>query len=188
MSNPQTPDVSKSTSTMSKKRTPRTPAGNGLTIAERTKLQMEEREKKLKQLQEQLMEEYTFTPKSSVSSHSVASSITAASATPDRTLVFDRLYNKETASMKARRVSTPRSTKKPQTFETPRAKGIKDGYVTPTRLEALHHEGQNRLRSRMKSDEVRIKLCAFSKVCKIRQCLNVFMVMVGRGKCQETAP
>lgn len=142
---------------MNRNRTPRTPRDN-LTIAERAKIQMEERERKLIDLQEQLMADYTFTPRSAASNNSATSSITAATPSPDPTFVFDRLYNRETAAMRARREATPRSANK-DSSGTPtysRARGLNDSYVTPTRLAALHHEGQDRLRARMRTDEVRI--------------------------------
>lgn len=141
-------------------RTPTTPR-NYLTIAERSKLHIEERERKLKELQEQLMAEYTFTPKTNNSYHpSNTSSITAMTASPDPNVVFDRLYNRETAAMRARRESTPVSSKQSGTPSySNRAAALKEDYVTPTRLATLHHEGQDRLRARMRTDEVRRDLC-----------------------------
>lgn len=163
MPNPQTPDGSSSAQKTKKKgRTPRSapakgtmaPRGrDGLTMYERTKLQMEERERKLKALQETLMADYTFTPQSA--SNSAASS---RASSPEK--VFDRLYNLETAAMRARKASTPRSTPRSSTnspFSTPsrsRVRSTKDGYITPGRLEALHADGQNKLRAKKKSQRV----------------------------------
>ena len=144
---------------MNRPRTPTTPR-NYLTIAERSKLHIEERERRLKELQEQLMAEYTFTPKTNSSYHSNTSSIAAMTASPDPSVVFDRLYNRETAAMRARRESTPVSSKQSGTPSySNRTATLKDGYVTPTRLATLHHEGQDRLRARMRTDEVRRSLC-----------------------------
>ena len=144
MSNPQTPDVP---AAPRRKRTPKSaPArpGDGMTMYERAKLQIAERERKLKELQDKLMEDYTFMPHST--SNSVASS---AVSSPDK--VFDRLYHVETAAMRARRLSPRSATTSPA---RPRAIGSKDGYVTPTRLQELHAEGQNRLRARKRSQQV----------------------------------
>ena len=143
MSNPQTPDVP----VPRKKRTPKSaPArtGDGLSMYERAKLQIAERERKLKALQDKLMEDYTFTPHST--SNSIASSVYSS---PDK--VFDRLYSVETAAMRARRITPRSATNSPA---RPRARGTKDGYVTPTRLQQLHAEGQNKLRSRKRSQQV----------------------------------
>jgi len=112
---------------------------------------MEERERKLQDLQRQLMAEYTFTPKSVASNHSATSSITAMTASPDPTQVFDRLYNRETAAMRARREATHNVT------GTPSYVGAREGkndYVTPSRVAALYSEGQDRLRARLRTDEV----------------------------------
>jgi hypothetical protein len=164
MPNPQTPDGS-SSSTMNKtKKTPRSaPAkgsvmnhrGDGLSMYERTKLQIQERERKLKALQETLMADCTFTPRSAA--NSVSSSLTPSSPNPEK--VFDRLYSTETAAMRARKASTPRSTRSATNspFSTPsrsRVRSAKDGYITPGRLEALHSEGQNKLRARKRTAKV----------------------------------
>jgi hypothetical protein len=110
---------------------------------ERAKIQIAERERKLKALQDKLMEDYTFTPHSTT--NSIASSVVSS---PDK--VFDRLYNNETAAMRARRLSPRSATNSPV---RPRAMGTKDGYVTPTRLQQLHAEGQNKLRARKRSQQ-----------------------------------
>jgi hypothetical protein len=131
-----------------------------MTIAERAKVQMEERERKLKDLQDQLMAEYTFTPQRAASTHSVASSITTGTTPPDRSMVFERLYNRETAAIRARRASAPRPSQRSPLVSSsnPRPKGLADGYVTPTRVEALFHQGVGRLRARVRNDEVSMRV------------------------------
>ena len=141
----KTPDPTKSKSKQST-----TPRGAGaLTMYDRTKLQIEERERKLKALQDKLMADYTFTPQSATSS--ISSSVPSASTEK----VFERLYGFETAAMRARRVSPRSTTASPRnTPKRTRVRSIKDGYVTPTRLVNLHEEGQNRLRARNRSQKV----------------------------------
>ena len=104
MPTPQTPEMLSSKVRETKKtETPRSASDKGtinfgdggLTMYERTKLQIAERERKLKALQEALMADYTFTPKSAT--NSVASSVSSAER------VFERLYSTETAAVRARR-------------------------------------------------------------------------------------
>jgi hypothetical protein len=177
---------------MNRLRTPTTPR-NHLTIAERSKLRIEERERKLKHLQEQLMVEYTFTPRTNTSSHSITSSITTMTTSPDPNVVFDRLYNRETAAMRARRESTPGSAKR-RSLGTPsysnRTVGLKDSFVTPTRLVILHHEGQDRLRARMRTDEVRrFFACGSDQRSRWNTGSNVVLSLpLGGGRGSTTPP
>lgn len=189
MPNPQTPDVGASKMKKTKKevkptkaKSPATP-GAGFTLYDRTKLQIEERERKLKALQEKLMADYTFTPKSATSS--MSSSL--ASGSPEK--VFDRLYGHETAAMRARRISPRSATNSPfSTPNRPRAQSLKDGYVTPTRLLNLHEEGQNRLRARVRSQKVcNVGLCYGSVTSDISLVHFLLQTVGGRRSSTKKA-
>lgn len=123
----------------------------GLTMYERSKIQMEERERKLKNLQEKLMADYTFAPASSVSS-------LGSSRAGDVNMVFDRLYHADTAAMRAYRASPRGPPTMNPGFQSPphRIKSTKDGYITPSRLETMHAEGQNKQRARCMTQKVRM--------------------------------
>lgn len=109
---------------------------------ERSRLQMEERERKLKALQEKLMSDYTFEP----AARSVSS--LGSSRGGDMSLVFDRLYSTDTAAIRAYKSSPRGPPAMNSPYRTPgKVKTTKDGYVTPSRLDALHNEGQTKLRS-----------------------------------------
>lgn len=136
--------------------TPQTPSGL-TSLYDRTKVQMEERERKLKALQDQLMADYTFTPQSATSS------VSSNNVSPSPSKVFERLYGTETAAMRARKVNRSPSASNSR-YSTPtrnshhRVQTTKEGYITPTRLLNLHEEGQNRLRSRRRTHKVRINI------------------------------
>lgn len=139
----------------SKRKTTKSRRGGGLTMYERSKAQMEERERKLKALQEQLMSDYTFIPQSHSSHQSVGSSSLgggSSSAATDRGRVFERLYTTDTAATRSWR--TRRSSSSPIRSRM-HVRTTKDGYVTPSRLEALHAEGQTRQRARRMTQKVR---------------------------------
>ena len=157
---------------------------------ERSKIQMEERERKLKNLQEKLMADYTFAPASSVSS-------LGSSRAGDGNMVFDRLYNADTAAIRAYRAS-PRgpSTMNPG-FQSPprRIKSNKDGYITPSRLETLHAKGQNKQRARCMTQKVRRSEYVWNAAHLPRAC-HVFLMhpfscipfLVGRRRGAPKAP
>lgn len=125
------------------------PTRGGKTMYERSMLQIHERERKLKELQDKLMEDYTFTPKNANSSpsRSFARESSPAGA------VFDRLYATETAATRAQKVQkaiTPKSTH----FSTPKRVARKDTAVTPSRIEALYASGQKSLRYKGMTEKV----------------------------------
>jgi hypothetical protein len=143
-------------------------AKGGLTMYERSMLQKEERERKMKSLQEKLMADYTFTPSRAVmntsSNQSLVSSVGASPlslGTADMS-VFSRLYHSETTASRGQRFDvTMRSnhavgwqTRK-STLSTPHeipdsASGSRSGSVPSSpRLEELYKFGEEKLRSRM---------------------------------------
>lgn len=147
------------------------PSG-GLTMYERSMLQKEERERKMKSLQEKLMADYTFFPSRAMrktsSSQSLVSSIEAGPSsmgTADMS-VFSRLYHAETAASRGQRFDgtarnnvvlgwkTPKSTMSTP-GRTPRsAPESRSGSVPSSpRLEELYKFGEERLRSRHVSDD-----------------------------------
>ena len=101
----------------------------GLTMYERSMLQKEERERKMKLLQDKMMSDCTFTPSRertrSSSSQSVVSSIGASPSsvgTGDTMSVYSRLYHAETAASRAQRHGGGNVTDGATSgFQTPRA-------------------------------------------------------------------
>lgn len=97
---------------------------------ERSMLQKEQREIKLKALEESLMEECTFSPRSSSPKKFRG---TDGTSTED---VFERLYSTETASVKAARLAM----RTPKSVESPIRKRL---FSPPSsRIEALYSSGQ----------------------------------------------
>lgn len=147
-----------------------TPGSSGLTMYERSMIQKEERERKMKALQQKLMIDCTFTPSRSgrnSSNHSVVSSIGAGPgsvATSDMS-VFSRLYHTETAASRGQKYHGSTRSNAASGWNTPRSVRSTPGrmfYSTPSssrsvpsspRLEELYRVGEERLRSRQLSDE-----------------------------------
>lgn len=141
----------------------------GLTMYERSMLQKEERERKMRTLQDKLMADYTFTPSRAMnktsSSHSLVSSIGASPSslgTADVS-VYSRLYHAETAASRAQRFNgtvrkdvvfgwnTPGRSTTSMPGRIPRSAppASRSGIMPPSpRLEALYKFGEERLRSR----------------------------------------
>ncbi|KAL3914481.1 MAG: hypothetical protein SGARI_000098 [Bacillariaceae sp.] len=157
-----------------------TPGSSGsLTMYERSMIQKEERERKMKTLQEKLMVDCTFTPSRSQgqgrnsSNHSVVSSIGAGPqsvGTADMS-VFSRLYHTETVASRAARYQGGTRSNGTPGWNTPRSVRSMPGrvfYSTPVsrsgsvpsspRLEELYKFGEEKLRSRQLSDEEEAKL------------------------------
>jgi hypothetical protein len=149
----------------------------GLTMYERSMLQKEERERKMRSLQEKLMADYTFTPSRAMrktsSSQSLVSSIGASPSsmgTADMS-VFSRLYHAETAASRGQRFngtfrkdvilgwSTPGKSTIGTPARIPRsAPGSRSGSVPSSpRLEELYKFGEEKLRSRQLSREEELK-------------------------------
>ena len=161
------------------------PTGHdGLTMWERSKLHMEQRERKLQALQEKFYEEYTFSPNTaSTSSYKKNSSTTASSLSSkssekkmkssgivgDNISVFERLYARD----EAKRASTPTRT-------PPRAgsRGRSRAYDTPgskstlsLRVEALYSLGRQKVEAKKNlSEKVRLRafFCIFSQVVRTK--------------------
>jgi hypothetical protein len=147
-----------------------TSGSSGLTMYERSMIQKEERERKMRALQQKLMVDCTFTPSRSgrnSSNHSVVSSIGAGPgsvATAD-TSVFSRLYQTETAASRGQRYHGGTRSATASGWNTPKSVRSTPGrtfYSTPggsrsvpssPRLEELYRFGEERLRSRQLSDE-----------------------------------
>ena len=107
---------------------------------ERSMKQMQEREQKLKALQQIMYEDCTFTPKSNDSSRRSPKEASPSGA------VFDRLYSTETAAMRAHK-SSPRSNASTLSSSTPtnqaRRKSL-DNQATPSRIEALYESAKKK--------------------------------------------
>lgn len=153
------------------------PTRDGLTMYERSMLQMEERQRKLKALQDKLHEQYTFQPRSNPSSRST--SPLAASPAHDGVLyldVFERLYHAETKAYRAQRPSpksittnTSSSSTTPRGRVKPLSNRSVDMDLTPARLEELAILGQQKLRARPMNEKVCL-LCTSNKRLKKRKC------------------
>lgn len=154
----------------------------GLTMYERSMLQKEERERKMKALEERLMMDFTFTP-TRISSgnmknncgNSMVSSLGSSSSTVGGTSggnsVFSRLYVADTAASRAQRYRTPtRNSRSGRLFATSTPKSAAATTVgrslysaasrstctvqtASPRLEALYKSGQDKLRARSISDK-----------------------------------
>lgn len=148
---------------------------NGMSMYERSKLQMEQRELKLRALQEQMMSDYTFTPKTrkSPNNGSFDTPSNGEGHNGTTTNVYDRLYATETKAMKSYRAQTPTKVRsrsntpnrrgRPTTTTTTggekrrggrRKSGDHARSLTPSRLQALFETGQKQLRSKPKSTKV----------------------------------
>ena len=145
-----------------------TPTRGGLTMYERSMLQMEEREQKLKALQDKLSADCTFTPKSNGSSHGKASTPHTGGTSDGG--VGNRLYHSETkASQKKAHPkgvigggATPRSQPPPQSRANKsrsrsRSNSLNSANTKSSsgtlRLDEMHQQGQQSLRSRTKTDK-----------------------------------
>ncbi|KAL3918347.1 MAG: hypothetical protein SGILL_004282 [Bacillariaceae sp.] len=146
-------------------------SSSGLTMYERSMIQKDERERKMKALQQKLMVDCTFTPSRSgrtSSNHSVVSSIGAGPgsvATADMS-VYSRLYLTETAASRGQRYQGSSRGDAVSGWNTPRsvrstpgpgrsvysAPGSSRSIPSSPRLEELHRFGEERLRSRQLSD------------------------------------
>jgi hypothetical protein len=161
-----------SSSSSIRKVTPVGSAGrDGLTMYERSMLQKEERERKMKLLQEKMMSDCTFTPSRertrSPSSQSVVSSIGASPSslgTGDAMSVFSRLYHAETAASRAQRREGGPAAGGGATsgFQTPKSNmstpgrsvsGSRSSCPASPRLQELYRSGEEKLRSRKLSDQ-----------------------------------
>lgn len=158
------------------------PTGGGLTMYERSVLQKEERERKLKALQETLEADFTFAPqraagnrsKRTGSGESVVSSLgdspsTAGGISTGGVSVFSRLYNAETAASRAwqyigRAFSdsdrSPIASRAPISTAASMAGNSTSGNRSTTksktaspRLEYLFKAGEEKLRARHLSDK-----------------------------------
>ena len=142
----------------------------GLTMYERSMLQKQERERKMKLLQDKMMSDCTFTPSRertrSSSSQSVVSSIGASPSsvgTGDTMSVYSRLYHAETAASRAQRHGGGNVTDGATSgFQTPRANmstpgrsvsGSRSSCPPSPRLQELYRSGEEKLRSRKLSDQ-----------------------------------
>ena len=135
-------------------------SGSGLTMYERSMIQKNERERKMKALQEKLMVDCTFTPSRTrsgrtSSNHSVVSSIGAGPgsvATADMS-VYSRLYLTETAASRGQRYqgsinrdavsgwNTPRSVRSTPGRSYYSAPGSSRSVPSSPRLEELYRPG-----------------------------------------------
>jgi hypothetical protein len=110
---------------------------------ERSMLQLEQRERRLSALQQRLMADCTFSPKTTTPT----SRNVSRENSPDT--VFDRLYSAGTASSKARvaNATAPRSAASTPTRGRARRKSLDtDGTLSPgSRLEAMYEAGQKQL-------------------------------------------
>eukprot|EP00339_Tiarina_fusa_P001149 CAMPEP_0117044104 /NCGR_PEP_ID=MMETSP0472-20121206/30595_1 /TAXON_ID=693140 ORGANISM="Tiarina fusus, Strain LIS" /NCGR_SAMPLE_ID=MMETSP0472 /ASSEMBLY_ACC=CAM_ASM_000603 /LENGTH=562 /DNA_ID=CAMNT_0004755761 /DNA_START=226 /DNA_END=1911 /DNA_ORIENTATION=+ len=118
------------------------PTRDGSTMYERSRVQMEQREMKLKALQQQLMSDCTFTPKSLTPRSKDNSAEGSAEA------VFDRLYATETASTRASRANTPKRGRT-TTPRRARRRSNDSGLSAGSRVEALYEAGQKNLRAKV---------------------------------------
>jgi hypothetical protein len=136
------------------------PTRDGLTMYDRSKVQMEQREMKLKALQQQLESDYTFAPRSSTPKSRDNSAEGNAEA------VFDRLYATETASSRAAYANTPKRDGTNTPRRTPRRKSNdSSSALSPgSRVEALYASGQKNLRAKGTTNRVSSgPLCDFAK-------------------------
>jgi hypothetical protein len=154
----------------------------GLTMYERSMMQKEERERKMKALQERLMADFTFTPKPAAANLSSNNTLTpsprpgspsASSLASSTVSVFTRLYTAETAASRGQRArsiaarggsgggyysaTTPVSNgSTPRTVQSAgggRRNGSGGGSRPPSpRLEEMYKDGEERLRARNLSD------------------------------------
>jgi hypothetical protein len=149
-----------------------TPTRGGLTMYERSMLQMEEREQKLKALQDKLSLDLTFMPNSTSGPHSKTSTPNTG-GTSDGGVggmnVFSRLYHSETKAIKNQPHpkglnggTTPRSQALPRSGSKSRSRSRSNGSMRSTntksssgttRVEEMHERGQQSLRCQYKSDK-----------------------------------
>lgn len=150
--------------------------GGGLTMYERSMLQKEERERKMKALQERLMADFTFTPKSATFSSNNTLTPSPRPGSPSSLAsavsVFTRLYRADTAASRGQRrsvftaaaaadndgyYSTPVSTVSTpaRTGQSPVGRFRQAGSTRPSspRLEELYKSGEEKLRGRNLSDQ-----------------------------------
>ncbi len=138
---------------------------------ERSMLQKDERERKMKALQEKLMAGFTFTPKSATFSSSNTLTPSPRPGSPSSlgnastVSVFTRLYTTDTAASRGQRrsaaadggqYSTPVSTAStPARTVRSAGGGSKPGTGRPSspRLEELYKTGEEKLRARNLSDQ-----------------------------------
>jgi hypothetical protein len=136
--------TAKPSPTAKKNHTPVPTTRGGITMYERSMLQMEQRERRLMALQQTLMADCTFSPRTTTPS----SGNRSRENSPDT--VFDRLYSAGTAASKARmaNATTPRSAASTPTRGQARRKSLDTiGTVSPGgRLEVLFEAGQKQLR------------------------------------------
>jgi hypothetical protein len=150
----------KTTRTAAAKKTPKSavPTGRGgFTMYERSILQMEERERKLLDLQQKLMEDCTFSPKSSTPTSRASS----PAASPDKVGVFDRLYDDaatRAAHREAAKSTTMTPTRTPARGRGRTRSGDANGTSPGNRLEELFEEGQNKLRTTKLTSKVSVDL------------------------------
>jgi hypothetical protein len=149
----------------------------GLTMYERSMLQKEERERKMKSLQEKLMADYTFTPSRAMrktdSNQSLVSSIGASPSSLGAAdlSVFSRLYHAETAASRGQQFDVTMRNNLPVGWKTRKsamsaANNILDSAAvsrsgsvrSSPRLEELYKFGEEKLRSRVLSREEEAKL------------------------------
>jgi hypothetical protein len=119
------------------------PTRGGMTMYERSVLQIQERGRKLKTLQDKLMEDCTFTPKSSNSDSRNFSRETSPAGD-----VFDRLYAADTAATRGQRASSPKPAASTPTSRV-RRKSLDNALTPGSRIDVLYEAGQQSVRSRV---------------------------------------
>lgn len=151
----QEPDVSTEIALLSKENTTTNMTeAPSLTMYERSVRQKEERELKMKALQNQLESDYTFTPNRRSRPRTSSDDVSSLGDSPSiasGASVFSRLYSAETAASRSQQhipkaKTTDRFGFAARTF-TPKTKD------SSPRVEALYKSGQEKLRARHLSDQ-----------------------------------
>jgi hypothetical protein len=126
-----------------------TPTRGGLTMYERSMLQMEEREQRLKALQDKLSADCTFTPNST--GGKASSPNTGGGGGMN---VYDRLFHSETKPNKKKYIprSQPRPRSRSKSADSMKSTNTKSSSGT-ARLDEMYQRGQHTLRSRTKTDK-----------------------------------